>query len=140
MNLVLGDVAAAAVLLRVADVATSVTWYREHLELEPVHVGADEAGGVSHPYAGYQVAGTTIGLWQLPPGQQRTSRDADRTTYVVLLTAADPGEMRVELRSRGVVVDELRESAEATFFWFYDPDGNRWEVSRMRQPGRPTPT
>jgi hypothetical protein len=35
-----------------------------------------------------------------------------------------------QLTERGVRADRPRNSANNRFFWFYDPDHNRWEVSQ----------
>ena len=116
-----------ATIVRVRDVAVSVEWYRDKLGLEPVHVGSD---GPDHPIAAFAIAGSVISLWQLSPGQQRVRDDNDRNTYVVAVTEGDLAPQRAELEACGVEVGELRRSENNEFFWFYDPDGNRFEVTR----------
>jgi catechol 2,3-dioxygenase-like lactoylglutathione lyase family enzyme len=116
-----------ATIIRVRDVAASVEWYREKLDLDPLHVGSD---GPDHPIAAFQIAGSVISLWQLPAGTRRPRGDTDRSTYVVAVVNGDLEAQRRALESRGVEVGELRRSANNEFFWFYDPDGNRFEVSR----------
>ena len=116
-----------ATIIRVRDVAASVEWYRDKLDLDPLHVGSD---GPNHPIAAFAIAGSVISLWQLPPGSRRPRADADHNTYVVAVVNGDLEAQRQTLESRGVEVGELRRSANNEFFWFYDPDGNRFELSR----------
>jgi catechol 2,3-dioxygenase-like lactoylglutathione lyase family enzyme len=120
------DATAVMALLRVRDLAASVSWYREKLGLEPIHVGADG----SHPIASYRIAGSIVSMWQLAPGQTRDPEDNDRNTYVVAVMSCDLGPLRQALLDRGVDVGEVRRSADNEFLWFHDPDGNRFELSR----------
>ncbi len=119
--------ARGGVLLRVRDVHASVDWYREKLGLTPQTVGAD---GPEHPFAAYEVAGLRLGLWQLPAGTDRSRDEADRNSYVAFTTQHDPEALRELLRERGVPVGRLQRSESYAFFWFYDRDGNRFEISR----------
>jgi len=116
-----------ATVIRVRDVAASVEWYRDKLDLDPLHVGSD---GRDHPIAAFAIAGSVISLWQLPPGSRRPRADADHNTYVAAVVNGDLEAPRRALESRGVEVGELRRSANNEFFWFCDPDGNRFELSR----------
>ncbi len=120
------DAAMVSTVLRVRDVAASVAWYREKLGLEPIHVGADG----DHPIAVYRIAGSVVSMWQLPDGRARVHDDNDRNTYVVIVMNEDLAPLRQTLLDRGVDVDEIRRSADNEFVWFYDPDGNRFELSR----------
>ncbi len=119
-------------LLRVRDVAASVTWYREKLGLEPVHVGAD---GPDHPVAVYSIVGATVVLWQLPAGRSRVRLDNDSNTYVTVVVNTEFEPLRRTLVERDVEVGEIRRSANNEFLWFHDRDDNRFEVSRPL-PGR----
>ena len=114
-------------IVRVRDVAASVTWYREKLGLEPVHVGSD---GPDHPFAVYSIAGSVVSLWQLPVGRTRVVLDNDSNTYVVVVMNTDIEPVRQTLITRGVDVGEIRRSADNEFVWFHDPDDNRFEISR----------
>jgi catechol 2,3-dioxygenase-like lactoylglutathione lyase family enzyme len=116
-----------ATIVRVRDVAAAVTWYREKLGLEPIHVGSD---GPEHPTAAYAIAGSVVSLWQLPPGGARVPEDNDRNTYVVAVMSGDLEPARRVLVERGVDVGEIRRSDNNEFVWFHDIDGNRWELSR----------
>ncbi len=116
-----------ATVIRVHDVAASVEWYRDKLDLEPLHVGSD---GPDHPIAAFEIAGGVVSLWQLPSGPLPTRDDTERSTYVAAVMTGDLEAQRNVLESRGVEVSELRRSANNEFFWFYDPDGNRFELSR----------
>jgi catechol 2,3-dioxygenase-like lactoylglutathione lyase family enzyme len=117
----------AATVLRVRDVDASVGWYREKLGLEPIHVGAD---GPEHPFASFSIAGSIVSLWQLPPGQAHVIKDNDTSSYVVVVMNADLEPVREALVADGVTVTEVRRSAQNEFVWFYDLDGNRFELSR----------
>jgi catechol 2,3-dioxygenase-like lactoylglutathione lyase family enzyme len=117
----------AATIVRVRDVAASVNWYRDKLGLEPVHVGSD---GPEHPIAAYSIAGAVVSLWQLPSGEERTRDENDRNSYVVAVVDDDLEAVRELLASRGVEVSEVRRTANNEYCWFYDPDGNRFELSR----------
>lgn len=124
---ILDDATMVSTIVRVRDVAASVTWYREKLGLEPIHVGAD---GPDHPIAVYTIAGAVIALWQLPPGQARVRTDNDRNSYVVVVMAGELEPVRQALMERGVDIGEVRRSANNEFVWFHDLDGNRFELSR----------
>jgi len=123
----LDGVEMATVVLRVANLDRSIEWYREKLGLSPLHRGAD---GNTPPYAVYDVSGVIVTVWQLWDGQDRTNEDNDRNSYVILVYGGDIAALRQRLVAAGVNADELRESANNRFFWFYDPDNNRWEVSQ----------
>jgi hypothetical protein len=49
---------------------------------------------------------------------------------VVVVTNGDLEDARQALIERGVDVGEVRKSANNEFVWFYDLDGNRFELSR----------
>jgi catechol 2,3-dioxygenase-like lactoylglutathione lyase family enzyme len=121
------DASMVSTVIRVRDVAASVAWYREKLGLEPIHVGAD---GPEHPIAVYTIAGSVISLWQLPPNQARVRADNDRNSYVVVVMSGELEPARQALLDRGVDVGEVRRSANNEYVWFYDLDGNRFELSR----------
>ena len=116
-----------ATVIRVHDVAASVEWYRDKLDLDPLYVGSD---GPDHPIAAFAIAGSVISLWQLPPGPRRPRASAEQHTYVAAVMKGDLEAQRRALEARGVEVGELRRSANNEFFWFHDPDGNRFELSR----------
>jgi catechol 2,3-dioxygenase-like lactoylglutathione lyase family enzyme len=121
------DASMIATVLRVRDVSASIVWYREKLGLEPVHVGAD---GPEHPFASFSIAGSIVSLWQLPSGQDRSIDDAEGSSYVVVVMNADLEPVREALAADGVTVTEVRRSAQNELVWFYDLDGNRFELSR----------
>jgi catechol 2,3-dioxygenase-like lactoylglutathione lyase family enzyme len=81
----------AATIVRVRDVAASVSWYRDKLGLEPLHVGSD---GPKHPIAIYSIAGSVVSLWQLPKGEERTRDENDRNSYVVAVVDDDLEDLR----------------------------------------------
>ena|ERR1700759_2809264 len=116
-----------ATVVRVRDVQASVAWYRDKLGLEPIHVGED---GPDHPIASFVIAGAVVSLWQLPVEQTLARPNPETSTYLVAVMNTDLAPVRNLLTERGVDVDELRRSANHEFFWFYDLDGNRFELSR----------
>jgi catechol 2,3-dioxygenase-like lactoylglutathione lyase family enzyme len=120
----------ASTIVRVADLDASVAWIRDKLGIEPLHVGADG----EHPIAAYAIAGMVMSLWQLPAGVRHDRASDDTSSYVVIVVDDDPADVRTELERRNVEVGALRESANASFFWFYDPDGNRFEIARPTTP------
>lgn len=130
----LDGVVLATIVLRVRDLETSVAWYRKHVGLVPIHRGAD---GNTPPYAAYDVAGTVVTLWQLFDGQDRSAEDSDLDSYLVLVVEGDLTTLHERLTSAGVTVDVMRSTRNNQFFWFHDPDGNRWEISRPITEGRP---
>jgi catechol 2,3-dioxygenase-like lactoylglutathione lyase family enzyme len=80
------DASMATTMVRVRDLAASVSRYREKLGLEPIHVGADRP---DHPIAIYAIAGSVVSLWQLPAGKARTREDNDRKRYMAAIVDAD---------------------------------------------------
>lgn len=118
--------AMTATVVRVRDVQASVAWYRDKLGLKPTHVGED---GPDHPIASFVIAGSVMSLWQLPVEQAPTTNDPETSTYVVAVMNTDLAPVRNLLAERGVEVGEVRRSANHEFFWFYDLDGNRFELS-----------
>jgi len=123
----LDDVEMATVVLRVADLERSVEWYREKLGLAPLHRGAD---GNTPPYAVYDVSGVIVTVWQLWEGQDRANENNDRNSYVILVYGGDIVALHQRLVTAGVKTDAMRDSANNRFFWFYDPDNKRREVSQ----------
>lgn len=124
---ILLDVQMATVVLRVADLERSIDWYRDRLGMSPIHRDAD---GDTPPYAVYDVSGVVVTVWQLPPGQDRSAQDNDRNSYVILLYGGDIDALHKRLVTAEINVEPMRESANNRFFWFYDPDNNRWEVAQ----------
>jgi catechol 2,3-dioxygenase-like lactoylglutathione lyase family enzyme len=122
-----GNAAMMATIIRVRDVGASVKWYRDNLGLTPIHLGSD---GPEHPIAAYAIGNSIFTLWQLPAGGERVPADNDRNSYVVMVMDSDLEPVRQRLAGQGVEVGALRRSVNNEFFWFYDPDYNRFEVSR----------
>jgi catechol 2,3-dioxygenase-like lactoylglutathione lyase family enzyme len=124
---VFAGASAVMTIVRVRDVRASVQWYCDSLGLDPVHLGAD---GPEHPFAVYSIAGSMVSLWQLPAGQSRVREDNDRNSYVAVVMDDDLESLRQMLLDKGVKVGDIHRSANNEFVWFYDPDGNRFELTR----------
>jgi catechol 2,3-dioxygenase-like lactoylglutathione lyase family enzyme len=118
------EVTLATPLLRVANRDRAVEWFRAVLGLEPLVVASDG----EHPFAAFAIAGMTFAVWQLPAGVVRSRDENDRNTYLAF-THPDPKRAHGELVAAGVDVGRLTESKRHSFFWFYDLDGNRYEVA-----------
>ncbi len=113
-------------VVRVRSVSASVNWYRKKFGLEPIHVGSD---GPDQPIAAFVIAGSVVSLWQLPADAEKA--DAAAATYVVaVIDTDDLAPARKLLIERGVEVGELCRSENHEYMWFYDTDGNRFELSR----------
>jgi len=115
----------ASVMLRVRDINRSVEWFHKTLGLKPFVSGVDG----KHPYAAFSFGGTGVALWQLQPDDPDPETNLS-STYLVFSVASGIDEIRELLRSLDVSAGELRTSEVARFFWFYDPDGHRFEVSQ----------
>jgi catechol 2,3-dioxygenase-like lactoylglutathione lyase family enzyme len=131
MASVLDEATSGGPLLRVADRDRTVEWFQQVLGIEPLVVASD---GPAHPFAVFMIGGMHFGVWQLPPGVVRSRDENDRNTYLAF-THPDPKRAHAELQAAGADVGKLRESEHHSFFWFYDPDGNRYEVSSPPKKG-----
>jgi catechol 2,3-dioxygenase-like lactoylglutathione lyase family enzyme len=114
-------------VLRVSDLAASVSWFQDRLKIEPVFVSPHDA---AEPLASFPFAGAVLTLWQLPRGEEHDRTHLDRTTYVVVVVDVELGPIRDRLAAAGVEVTEVGPGADNDRFYFFDPDGNRFEVSR----------
>ncbi len=114
-------------VLRVSDLAESVNWFRDRLKIEPFFVSPDDA---AEPLAAVPFAGAVLTLWELPRGDERDRADLDRTTHVVVVVDGELGPLHDRLAAAGVEVTEVGPGADNERFYFFDPDGNRFEVSR----------
>jgi catechol 2,3-dioxygenase-like lactoylglutathione lyase family enzyme len=119
------EVISGSTVVRVADRDSAVEWFRRVLGLEPALVASD---GVGHPIAVYRLGGLVFALWQLPAGSTR-SRGENRRNSFLSFTHPDPRAVHAHLGRAGVDVSPLSESVHHAFFYFHDPDGNRYEIS-----------
>jgi catechol 2,3-dioxygenase-like lactoylglutathione lyase family enzyme len=125
MASILDEATSGGPLLRVADRDRTVNWFRNVLGIEPLIVASD---GADHPFAAFMVGGMHFAVWQLPPGVVRSRDDNDRNTYLVF-THPEPKRAYDALRASGADIGKLHESEHHSFFWFHDPDDNRYEIS-----------
>jgi catechol 2,3-dioxygenase-like lactoylglutathione lyase family enzyme len=124
---VLGQVTMVTTVVRVSDLSASVTWFRERLQIESVFVSPRDA---AEPLASFALAGAVLTLWELSRGDERDGTDLERTTYVVVVIDGELGPVHDRLAAAGVEVTEVAPGADNEHFFFFDPDGNRFEVSR----------
>jgi hypothetical protein len=92
-----------------------------------MHVGHD---GPDHPIASFMIAGVVVALRLLAPGESRVVDEDETGTYVVAVMNTNPEQLRQQLVERGVKVGPIRRSESNEYVWFYDLDGNRFEISR----------
>jgi catechol 2,3-dioxygenase-like lactoylglutathione lyase family enzyme len=119
-------------VVRVTDLAASVAWFRDRLKIEPAFVSPRDA---AEPLASFPFAGAILTLWELPRGEERHRVDDDRTTYVVVVIEGDLDPIHDRLATAGVEVTDVGPGADNERFYFFDPDGNRFEVSRPTPDG-----
>ena len=122
---VIDEVNSIAVVVRVADRDRTVEWFREVFDLEPVMVAND---GADHPIALYRVCDLNFAVWQLPPGTTRDRADNKRNSFVTM-THPDPLSAHEALVAAGADVGPVSASEHHAFFYFHDPDGNRYEIT-----------
>jgi catechol 2,3-dioxygenase-like lactoylglutathione lyase family enzyme len=120
-----GEVTSGSMVVRVADRDRTVEWFRRMLDLEPVLIAND---GVGHPLAVYRLAGLQFALWQLPAGLTRL-REENRRNSFLSFNAPDPRAVHARLAAAGVDVSSFSESEHHAFFYFHDPDSNRYEIT-----------
>jgi catechol 2,3-dioxygenase-like lactoylglutathione lyase family enzyme len=124
---VFGPARMVAPVLRVGDLAASVAWYSNCLGLTPLYVSPADA---VHPIASFAIAGTPVILWELEPGIVRDRADNDRNSHVVIVVESDLEPIRAALVAAGVEATAVRPGSDNELFDVYDPDGNRFEISR----------
>jgi catechol 2,3-dioxygenase-like lactoylglutathione lyase family enzyme len=115
----------AGPIVRVRNVDASRAWWQEVLDAEV----SEPAGRGERRWATLTLGPSIVTLWQLPDGVERDRSHNDRNSYVVLNTEADIHDLRTTLIERGVESGRMQETSMLYFFWFHDPDGNRYEVS-----------
>ena len=119
-----------SVMLRVRDLGRSLAWFERTLGLAPFASGVDG----KHPYAAFSFSGAGVALWQLEPDDPDPETNLSSSYLVFSVASNRLEELRAHLVSTGTPSGDIRESSVARFFWFYDPDGHRFEASAGRQP------
>lgn len=114
------------VVHRVADLERSVHWYRDVLDLEPIHRQDADPGNA---IAVLPVGSTMLTLWQISPGQELRA-GALGGTYVIL-TSDDIDASHAEATARGARPEPIVDYPPFRLFWIFDPDGNRIELSQL---------
>lgn len=121
-----GPVRMVATVLRVSDLSASVEWYRDTLGLVPGYVSPP---GAVDPLATFDLGGPLV-LWQLPAGVKRDRGHNDRNSHVVVVVDGDLAPLRQRLAAAGAEVTDVNKGSDNWYFDVYDPDGNRFEISR----------
>ena len=106
-------------MLRVANLATSLEWYEKNIGMT-----------VCHKDVLYKIislmgdSGNRITLWELREGERPTETSSE-TAYAVFSTTNALADHRI-LAARGVVVTEPEDTGLGIrFFWITDPDRHR---------------
>ena len=117
------------VVLPVADIERSVTFYRDQVGFQLDHETRNDQMHVvqlTPPGSGCSIVfGDLPSQNQMQPGSMKALQ----------LVVADAALAHRELSERGVEVSDLTVFAETdggTFFGFRDPDGNSWSVQEIR--------
>lgn len=110
------------VIVRVSDIDTSKTWYRDKLGLTPIWddpemklVVLDTDGP------------TSLTLWET---DKKVNVNMDTATYPIFKTQ-DATSVRKELDSRGIKVGDIIQDDFVKYFFFFDPDGNVLEACQV---------
>ncbi|MHB1584504.1 MAG: VOC family protein [Acidimicrobiales bacterium] len=127
----IGPARMVAPVLRVRDLEVSTAWYRERLGLTPGYLSP---AGAVEPLATFDLGGPLV-LWQLPAGTSRHRDENDRNSHIVVVVDGPLGDVRDRLVARGVEVTEIRTGSDNEYFDLFDPDANRFEISRPRTGG-----
>lgn len=123
-----GPARMVAPVLRVRDLGASIAWYRDRLGLTPGYVSPADA---TEPFATFDLGGPLV-LWQLPVGVVRDRDHNDRNSHIVVVVDGPLGAVRDRLVAQGLEVTEIRTGSDNQYFDLYDPDANRFEISRPR--------
>lgn len=122
----IGPARMVAPVLRVRDLKASIAWYRGRLGLTPGYVSPDDA---TEPLATFDLGGPLV-LWQLPAGVGRDRAHNDRNSHIVVVVDGPLEAVRDRLVAHGVEATEIRTGSDNVYFDLYDPDANRFEISR----------
>ena len=107
------------VFFKVADPATTVGWYRDHLGIEPED---------DFPCATFKSSDGESLVWA-PFADETEYFGTSGQTSMVNYRVDDLDGVLDQLREAGVRVDERREHADnGAFGWAYDCDGRRFEL------------
>ena len=112
-------------VLRVSDYATATDWYCDLLGCKMVFSDAEK--GLAVIRFRY---GTSLTLWQLPPGERPAT--AACTCPFPIIQATDAVRQRAFMARQGVRVSTMSEVPGLRSFSFWDPDGNRLEICELR--------
>lgn len=110
------------IIVRVANIEASKTWYTEKLGLSVLFEDAEMKLVVLDTNSP-----TSLTLWQTG---QTISINRHTASYPIFKTP-DADALRKELVKRGIRTDETVQDAYVKYFFFYDPDGNVLEACQV---------
>lgn len=110
------------VIVRVSDVTASKDWYEQKLGLEATWHDEQTRLAVMDTKSL-----TSLTLWQT---DKAIINDRETASYPIFKTPDAEG-LRNELLKREIEVGEIITDEFVTYFFFYDPDGNRLEACQV---------
>jgi catechol 2,3-dioxygenase-like lactoylglutathione lyase family enzyme len=112
------------VIVRVTDIEVATNWYKEKLGLAAIW------SDPSMKLAVFDTNGpASLTLWQTG---KKVEVNKDTASYPIFKTP-DAAELRRQLQSRGIKVEELIHDDYVRYFFFYDPDGNVLEACQVHK-------
>jgi len=110
------------VIIRVFDIARSRDWYKTILGFE------ESLEDLKYKLIVFDTGSpTSLTIWET---DRNIAIEKETTTYIIFKTK-DANAMRLELKNKGVLVDQLIEDDFVKYFFFYDLDGNILEACQV---------
>lgn len=114
----------AHVILNVRDPVASARWYCDVLGMELMNVNEDF--GIA--FLSFGTQDHDIGLARAPEGSAVGSPGASHIGLALEGDENDLRQMYARVREHGGVIDFVADHGISKSFYFFDPDGNRFEV------------
>jgi catechol 2,3-dioxygenase-like lactoylglutathione lyase family enzyme len=110
------------IIVRVSDIGKSKKWYEEKLEMACIWFDADMNLAVMDTDSP-----TSLTLWQT---ENKICKDEETTTYPIF-KVLEADFARESLLNIGVDASKVINDGTVSYFFFYDPDGNRLEACQV---------